>query len=186
MGENRFEKMRDAMIEETKKFFPPLDLMVFPKWSAAGVFQITPQEIEKALEGFGPDKETSNQDGISPPPDLFFFPKELAKKLFDFWVETMRSDKVDGVDTEDGFDQLPDDMRDHFNEAVQVIITEPLRKYHEQIKLEAKGLEALGKVGQVRPTLKPKVAQRAGPIRCYLCDRSAVDEPGQICSRCKR
>lgn len=149
----------------------------------SNMFQMSAEDIEEALSGIKrvAEKNTIVGAGLSPVPDYLSDPKSLAKRIFDFWVDAMRSDSVADVNDGDGYDKLPEEMKEHFVETIQVNVTEPLQKFYQQLQAETRDRP----IERVKAKAPP-VIKRSGHVRCYTCDRIVVAEPGDICDGCRR
>lgn len=150
------------------------------------------QDMEQAMSG-------SQAASALELPDFLQTPQGLAQMIYEFWVNSMETDGLefaglvmhrdDGLEGErihpSNFADLPADVRMNFVEAIQVNITEPLKRIVRDLAQDRAKMDAI-----LNEANAEVPADLAVPVffPCYCCGKMdqnhAVGSPGHACNSC--
>lgn len=117
-------------------------------------------------------------------------PHALAKEIYDYWSESLRTDGYDDVDF---WDDLDDVMRENLAEAVRRRVVEPVDQVVTELEVEISILECIQvadreseeKGKEATKSQQPSLPQPppVPPELCYFCSSGYVVR-SHACARC--
>lgn len=100
--------------------------------------------------------------------EYLFDPERVAQATFDYWIQLLRTDKVEGADDMVLWKDLAVHFREDLIEAFDAYVSKPLRQFAATRASDAYSSQ----------TVKVK------PIPCYICERRSVPQVGTVCDGC--
>lgn len=151
-----------------------------------------PDELSRDLWKAGAEQEADTLQL----PDFLQSPQKLAQMLYEFWINSMETDRVEFAslvyandDTTlpairilpPKFEDLDVDARMNLVEAVQTNMTQPLLRIFQELAADQTKMQAAVQSQQVQ---NPQNQQTTPTHLCYCCGGQYVSRPGQACSYC--
>ena len=100
-------------------------------------------------------------------------PAHMAKAVWEYWVSVLRTDRVVNSEEMPDWDDVEDEMKYCFIEALTHEVVKPLKVHLENIEFDSSLDDTFA-----------DLAKEKRQIPCYVCGSNPVSEGGKVCPIC--